>query len=193
MVYHGAHRVRCQDSTAASTQNYHYNDGEDNFFPCAGSRGCQNGSSTSRGVVRPLVVVLRQFAVGITRMRMRTSRHSDRRSRPGVLRDPIWRNVGSSQMTATTEQVPIGTHWWRASGSLPAVLCDGFNQWKGGEGFAQLPQRHRLDRLLRVDCGVSLLFGRGVNSSPPVWVGLLPMGVDAARLKIKFCYYSFQS
>jgi hypothetical protein len=62
-------------------------------------------------------------------------------------------------MTATTEQVPIGAHWWRASGSiLPAVLCDGFNQWKGGdEGFAQLPQRRRLYRYLRVNCGVSLV------------------------------------
>jgi hypothetical protein len=34
-----------------------------------------------------------------------------------------------------------------------------------------------------------LIIGRGVNTSPPVWVGRLPMGIDAARLKIEFFYY----
>jgi hypothetical protein len=74
MVFHGAHRVRCQYSTAASKQNYH----------------CIDRSSISQGVVRPVVVVLRHFATGIIIL-MRNSHASDRRSRPGVLCDPIWR------------------------------------------------------------------------------------------------------
>jgi hypothetical protein len=36
-----------------------------------------------------------------------------------------------------------------------------------------------------------LIIGRGVTTSPPVWVGRLPMGVDAARLKIEFCYHYY--
>jgi hypothetical protein len=67
-------------------------DRESNCFPFAGSRGCQSGSSTSRGVDRPVVVVLRPFAVGIIIL-MRNSHASDRRSRPGVLCDPLWRKT----------------------------------------------------------------------------------------------------
>jgi hypothetical protein len=46
--------VRCQDSTAAHTQNYHYIDREDNFSLFAGSRGCRMGRqypSRNRGDV----------------------------------------------------------------------------------------------------------------------------------------------
>jgi hypothetical protein len=118
--------VRCQDSTAAHTQNYHYIDREDNFFPFAGSRGCQSGSSTFRDVARPVVVVLRHSAVGFMLMRNSHS-PSDRRRRPGVFMRPIWRNNGSSQVTAATDQVSIDTHRWRASGGvLSTVFCDGF-------------------------------------------------------------------
>jgi hypothetical protein len=46
-------------------QNYHYIDRDANFFPCAGSRGCQNRFSAACVVEGPVVVVLRQFDVGI--------------------------------------------------------------------------------------------------------------------------------
>ncbi len=114
--------VRCQDSTAAHTQNYHYVDREDNFFPFAGSRGCQSGSSTFRDVARPVVVVLRHSAVGFMLMRNSHS-PSDRRRRPGVFMRPIWRNNGSTQVTAVTDQVSIDTHRRRAF-YLPSFVSD---------------------------------------------------------------------
>jgi hypothetical protein len=72
------------------------------------------------------MLVLRHSAVGF--MLMRNSRSpSDRRRRPGVFIRPIWRNNGSSQVTAATDQVSIDTHRWRASGGvLSTVFCDGF-------------------------------------------------------------------
>jgi hypothetical protein len=61
---------------------------------------------------------------------------SERCSRTAIFQEPMWRNVGSPQMTAATYQVSIASHWRRASGGdLPAVLCDGFKLWKGVEGF----------------------------------------------------------
>jgi hypothetical protein len=78
-----------------------------------------------------------------------------------------WRASGSEQLVPVTgiaDKVLIGTHpeeqWfipddcnnrpgtqWRASGRiLPAVLRDGFNQWKGEKGFAQWSHQHRLYR-----------------------------------------------
>ena len=94
--------------------------GKTTFFPFAGSRGCQSGSSTFRVVARPVVVVLQHSAVGFMLMRNSHS-PSDRRRRPGVFMRPIWRTNGSSQVTAATDQVSIDTHRWRASGGAIAI------------------------------------------------------------------------
>jgi hypothetical protein len=119
-----------------------------------------------------------------------------------------WRASGGEQLvpvTGVADQVPIGTHL-EEQRFIPDD-CNNRNRYPlvptGGEQaeafylpfFVTDLISGRVGRVLPnclsgADCIGSCesiaefpsCLGRGVNTSPPVWVGLSPMGIDAARL-----------
>jgi hypothetical protein len=73
-------------------------------------------------------VDLRHFAVEIIDL-LRTPHVSDRRSRTGVSRDPIWRNTfipGDCSNGPGVYWYPLVESKRRRGGDLSRVLCDGF-------------------------------------------------------------------
>jgi len=118
--------------------------------------------SRNRGDVAPLVEFLQQKCC---RNRCSCNSHaSDRRQQNRFLSEPLWRNIGSSQMDCTTngtgtDRYPLDEvrrhfyyrsayryRMWQGYSTSIYTRTSGFHQWKGVEVLCTVTSQWRVHR-----------------------------------------------